>query len=120
MNNWSSISEIKIFGKDVQSDSLLSVSQVGVLTKVINNDGGDKQPKDFNISVTGMQAIPNSFSGNPDGQIVSLKPGDYSVNVSQSLGYKTIYSAGCVGVVGPGESKDCVITLDDINPPTQP
>jgi hypothetical protein len=120
MNNWSSISEINLFGKEVQSDSFLSVSQVGVLTKVINNNGGDKQPKDFNISVTGMQAIPNSFSGNPDGQIVSLKPGDYSVNVSQSLGYKTIYSAGCVGVVEPGESKDCVITLDDVNPPTQP
>jgi len=120
LNNWSSISEIKIFGKEVQSDSFLSGSQIGVLTKVINNNGGDKQPKDFNISVTGMQAIPNSFSGNPDGQIVSLKPGDYSINVSQSLGYKTIYSAGCVGVVGPGESKDCVITLDDINPPTQP
>ncbi|MDR4511253.1 MAG: discoidin domain-containing protein [Nitrososphaeraceae archaeon] len=114
MNNWSSISDISIFGKQVPSLTDSSSSQVMILTKVINNDGGDKQPKDFNISVTGIQATPSSFLGNPDGQVVSLKAGNYNVTISESIGYKAIYSAGCSGTIGAGDSKDCVITLDDI------
>ncbi|MFB5599068.1 MAG: discoidin domain-containing protein [Nitrososphaeraceae archaeon] len=116
MNNWASISDISIFGKQIPTQSVSSISQIVISTKVINNDGGDKQPKDFNIAVTGIQPNPNSFIGNPDGQVVSLKPGNYTINASQLMGYKAIYSAGCSGIVGAGDSKDCVITLDDIKP----
>src|SRR6185503_20043535 len=83
--------------------------------QVINDNGGSQQTKDFTLSVNGTQATPNSFSGNPDGQSVSILPGPYEVKINNFTGYKPTLSAGCRGIIGSGETRECVVTLDDID-----
>ena len=115
MNNWASINEIDIFAKPIQKESLTSTS-LNIITQVINNNGGNKQTKDFVVLVNGSQPTPNSFPGNPDGQYVSIQPGNYEVQIKNFTEYETTLSAGCKGTIGSGENRDCVITLDDIDP----
>ncbi len=115
MNNWASINEIDIFAKPIQKESLTSTS-LNIITQVINNNGGNKQTKDFAVLVNGTQPTPNSFPGNPDGQYVSIQPGNYEIQIKNFTGYETTLSAGCKGTIGSGEKRDCVITLDDMDP----
>jgi hypothetical protein len=115
MNNWASINEIDIFAKPIQKETLTSTS-LNVITQVINNNGGNKQTKDFVVLVNGTQPTPNSFSGNPDGQYVSIQPGRYEINLENNTEYETILSAGCNGTISSGENIDCIITLDDKDP----
>ncbi|MDQ2685650.1 MAG: discoidin domain-containing protein, partial [Thermoproteota archaeon] len=115
MNNWASINEIDIFAKPIQKETLTSTS-LNVITQVINNNGGNKQTKDFVVLVNGTQPTPNSFSGNPDGQYVSIQPGGYEINLENNTEYETILSAGCNGTISSGENIDCIITLDDKDP----
>ena len=115
MNNWASINEIDIFAKPIQKESLTSTS-LNIITQVINNNGGNKQTKDFAVLVNGTQPTPNSFIGNPDGQYVSIKPGKYEIQIKNFTDYETTLSAGCKGTIDSGENRDCVITLDDKDP----
>jgi hypothetical protein len=115
MNNWASINEIDIFAKPIQKESLTSTS-LNIITQVINNNGGNKQTKDFALLVNGTQPTPNSFIGNPDGQYVSIKPGKYEIQIKNFTDYETTLSAGCKGTIDSGENRDCVITLDDKDP----
>ncbi len=115
MNNWASINEIDIFAKPIQKESLTSTS-LNIITQVINNNGGNKQTKDFAVLVNGTQPTPNSFPGNPDGQYVSLQPGNYEIQIKNFTDYENTLSAGCKGIIDYGENRDCVITLDDKDP----
>ncbi|MGE0242813.1 MAG: discoidin domain-containing protein, partial [Nitrososphaeraceae archaeon] len=115
MNNWASINEINVFAKPIQKESLTSTS-LNIITQVINDNGGNKQSKDFDIIVNGTQPTPKSFPGNPDGEYVSLQPGNYDIQIANSSEYETTLSAGCTGKIGLGENRECVITLDDRNP----
>ena len=115
MNNWASINEIDIFAKPIQKESLTSTS-LNIITQVINNNGGNKQTKDFAVLVNGTQPTPNSFPGNPDGQYVSIQPGNYEIQIKNFTDYETTLSAGCKGTIDSGENRDCVITLDDKDP----
>jgi hypothetical protein len=115
MNNWASINEIDIFAKPIQKESLTSTS-LNIITQVINNNGGNKQTKDFVVLINGTQPTPNSFPANPDGQYVSIQPGNYEIQIKNITEYETTLSAGCKGTIGSGENRDCVITLDDIDP----
>jgi hypothetical protein len=118
VNDWASINEVDVFANSIQKESLTSASLINIVTQVINDNGGTNETKDFIISVNGNQATPNSFSGNPDGQSVSLQPGTYEVKINNFSGYKTTLSAGCKGIIGSGDNLECVITFDDINPAT--
>ena len=118
VNDWASINEVEVFANPIQKESFSSASLINIVTQVINDNGGTKQTKDFNISVNGSQATPNSFPGNPDGQSVSLQPGSYEVKINNASGYKTISSAGCKGIIDSGDNIECVMTFDDINPLT--
>jgi hypothetical protein len=97
-------------------------SKVGFLllsTKVINNNGGNKQPSDFTINIDGTPAFPSSFKAAPSNliQVVSLTEGQYSVLVNNVPGYKEFFDLQCTGQINPGEIKNCLIKLDDIAPP---
>ena len=115
VNDWASINEVDIFANPIQKESLTSATLLNILAQVINDNGGSQQTKDFIVSVNGTQATPNSFFGNPDGQSVSIQPGPYEVKINNFTGYKPTLSAGCSGIIGSGETRECVITLDDID-----
>jgi Concanavalin A-like lectin/glucanases superfamily/F5/8 type C domain len=115
MNNWASVNEIDIFAKPIQKETLTSTS-LNVITQVINNNGGNKQTKDFVVLVNGTQPTPASFSGNPDGQYVSIQGGHYEIHIKNNTEYETTLSPGCKGTISSGENKDCIITLDDKDP----
>ncbi|HJT83307.1 MAG TPA: discoidin domain-containing protein [Nitrososphaeraceae archaeon] len=115
MNNWASINEINLFGKPIQKESL-TLTSLNIITQVINDNGGKKQSKDFDIIVKGTQPTPESFPGNPDGKYVSLQPGKYDIQIANPSEYETTLSAGCTGKISLGENRECVITLDDRNP----
>ena len=115
VNDWASINEVDIFANPIQKESLTSATLLNIVAQVINDNGGSQQTKDFTLSVNGTQATPNSFSGNPDGQSVSIQPGPYEVKINNFTGYKPTLSAGCSGIIGSGETRECVVTLDDID-----
>ena len=116
VNDWASINEVNIFANPIQKESLTSASLINIVTQVINDNGATKQTKDFIVSVNGTQATPHSFAGNPDGQSVSIERGSYEVKINNFTGYKTTLSAGCKGIIGLGDNRECVVTLDDIDP----
>jgi hypothetical protein len=43
-----------------------------VTKKVVNEDGGNKKPSDFTITVHGTNPSPSSFPGNSSGTAVKL------------------------------------------------
>ncbi|MGZ5500591.1 MAG: hypothetical protein ACXWEW_05535, partial [Nitrososphaeraceae archaeon] len=116
VNDWASINEVNLFANPIQKESLTSASLINIVTQVINDNGATKQTKDFIVSVNGTQATPHSFAGNPDGQSVSIERGSYEVKINNFTGYKTTLSAGCKGIIGLGDNRECVVTLDDIDP----
>ncbi|HEV2951465.1 MAG TPA: hypothetical protein VGZ51_05135, partial [Actinomycetota bacterium] len=73
--------------------------------------GGAKSPSDFQISVSGDNPSPSSFSGSADGTVVTLGPGGYDVSEVEDSHYAASYSADCKdGTIAYGESKTCTIT----------
>ena len=73
--------------------------------------GGVKSSSDFQISVSGDNPSPSSFSGSADGTVVTLGPGGYDVSEVEDSHYAASYSADCKdGTIGYGESKTCTIT----------
>jgi len=79
---------------------------------VINDDGGDAQADDFNLTLAGTPVF--------DGIAVTVDPGTYTVGETLLGGYTFIgFSGDCDAngqiTVGAGESKICVLTNDDVN-----
>ncbi len=85
-----------------------------VYTTVYNNNGGTKTPADFTMNVAGNTPSPSSFSGTASGQAVTLSPGAYSVSAGAISGYGATYSSGCIGAIGAGELKYCIVGEDDL------
>jgi hypothetical protein len=85
-----------------------------VYTTVYNNNGGTAVPSDFTMNITGGSPSPSSFSGTATGKAVTLAPGGYSVAASAVSGYSSSYSSGCIGTIGAGELKYCVVGEDDV------
>ncbi|MDR4512322.1 MAG: hypothetical protein MRJ93_11540 [Nitrososphaeraceae archaeon] len=97
-------------------------SKVGFLilsTKVVNNNGGNKQPSDFIINIDGTAAFPSSFKAAPSNllQVVSINQGQYSISVNGVPGYKANFELQCSGQIDKGQIKSCLINLDDIDTP---
>ena len=73
--------------------------------------GGAKASSDFQISVSGNNPSPSSFSGSADGTVVTLNPGAYDVSEGEDSHYAASYSPDCNdGSIAYGESKTCTIT----------
>ena len=92
---------------------LLGTLQVS--TKV---SGGNKNPSDFTITVSGNSPKPASFAGSSSGTTVTLKPGTYNVSASSVSGYTTAYSSGCSGSISGGKNINlCTVTNQYTSPP---
>ena len=96
-------------------------AQLIVINNVINNDGSEitVKPSAFIITVHGNDPLPRSFPGKSgEGVIVNLNPGRYSVIADGPDGYTSDYSEGCEGTIRQGDAKACVITNEEITPPS--
>ena len=88
-----------------------------VIKEVTNDNGGNKEAGDFEITVTGGNPSPATFPGEADpGTEVSVDAGNYSVDEGNHDGYTKSLSGGCSGTIANGETKTCTITNDDIAP----
>jgi YVTN family beta-propeller protein len=99
-------------------------AQLIVINNVIdnNNDDGSEltvKPSAFIITVQGNDPLPRSFPGKSGkGVIVNLNPGRYSVTTDGPDGYTSDYSEGCQGTIRTGDAKACIITNEEITPPS--
>ncbi|MGE0243683.1 MAG: hypothetical protein AB7P56_07120, partial [Nitrososphaeraceae archaeon] len=91
-------------------------------TNIINDSGGKKLPTDFTVNIVGQSFILASFQAlpAPEVKIVTIKPGNYSLTVGNSLGYKISAQYQCEGNIKAGEIKTCLITLNDEATATAP
>ena len=83
---------------------------LGTLKVVTKVSGGNKNPSDFTISVSGDSPKPALFAGSSSGTTVTLKPGTYNVSASSVSGYTTTYSSGCSGSISGGQTIKCTAT----------
>jgi YVTN family beta-propeller protein len=98
-------------------------AQLIVINNVIDNDESGSElavkPSAFTITVRGSDPLPRSFPGKSgEGVIVNLNQGRYSITADGPNGYTADYSEGCEGIIRAGEAKACIITNEDITPPT--
>ena len=90
-------------------------SQLIVVERVVNDDGGTATADDFAIGVDGANASPASFAGSEQGTIVTLEPGAYAAGAASGPGgYAESSSPDCAGTIVSGETKTCTITNDDL------
>jgi uncharacterized repeat protein (TIGR01451 family) len=88
-----------------------------IVTKnVVNDNGGEAGPGDFTMNITGTDPSRTGFPGDDRGTAVYVTPGAYSVDEDAAPGYGKTLGEGCEGTVAAGETKNCVITNDDIAP----
>ncbi|MFA4873373.1 MAG: SdrD B-like domain-containing protein [Patescibacteria group bacterium] len=87
--------------------------QLTVIKQVIKDNGGQLDPNNFTIQVTGIDVSQLSFPGSATGTIVTLDAGSYSVDEIEISGYTKTLSADCSGTIGLGEHKICTITNND-------
>jgi Prealbumin-like fold domain len=105
---------IKPIENKIASSALPSVNPVQgtlvVTEKVVNEDGGNKKPSDFTITVHGNNPSPSSFPGSPSGTAVKLQMGMYSVTQTVPSRYNSTLSGDCSGGMMSVETKNCTIT----------
>jgi hypothetical protein len=83
---------------------------LGTLKVITKVSGGNKNPSDFTITVSGNSPKPASFAGSSAGTTVTLKPGTYNVSASSVSGYTTTYSSGCSGSIAAAQTIKCTVT----------
>ncbi len=74
-----------------------------------NNNGFNRVPSDFTVTVSAPTASPSTFPGSLSGTSV-LVGGSYSVSVLQLQGYTPSYSTGCTGNLSQNSSATCIVT----------
>src|SRR5947209_20187224 len=89
-----------------------------VIKTVINNNGGTKNPGDFDIIVTSNGNPLPSFPGSASGTDVTVSAGTYSVDEATVAGYSKTGAVGCSGTLALAQTKICTITNDDNVTPT--
>ena len=90
-------------------------ARLAVIKHVVNDNGGTKTAGDFMLTINGVTASGGqSFAGSELGVVKAITTfGAYSVTEAAAPGYVTGASAGCSGMIAPGEQKVCLITNDD-------
>jgi PKD repeat protein len=94
----------------------LGPTTVTVIVNVKNDNGGNDRASDWQISVSGANASPSSFSGSEGGTTVVLKPdATFKITTSPKTagGYAESRSGKCGGSIGKGYQMTCVITEND-------
>src|SRR5215213_1430803 len=97
----------------------VTTGKINVITKVVNEGGGDKKPSDFTITVSGNNPTPSSFAGSSSGTTITVNEGTY--NVKEEEGpytstdyvpgrYTPSYSSECAGTIQAGETVSCTIS----------
>ncbi|GAA3946756.1 PKD domain-containing protein [Microbacterium soli] len=108
---------------DEDTDTILALPTLTVVTTVINDDGGTAEAKDFDAVVTGVAGQVSSDAGDTAGTVHALTVGDYTVGSTGLADYTTAYGGDCAadGTVSLaiGVDATCTITHDDI-PTAQP
>jgi hypothetical protein len=90
---------------------------VNVVKHVVNDNGGDAVAAGFTISVDDPGTNPPSVAGSEQGTLVPVDPGGYTVTETGTLlGYTVSYSGDCQSSVGPGETRTCTVTNNDVQP----
>ncbi len=100
-------------------------SKLKIIKILENNDGRDKDERDFTINVrgqnvriaqegAGLPVLRNTFPASSQTQTVFVNPGNYAVTEIEDPGYSTTYSRDCTGIIRPGEEVTCTISNDDI------
>ena len=87
-----------------------------VFKQVVNDNGGTAVSGDFIMTINLPGGDTASFPGTEEGTVLFLLPGEYSLLESGPSGYYGDLSAGCSGIVSPGENANCIISNDDIAP----
>src|SRR5712691_1979413 len=83
---------------------------LGTLKVTTKVSGGNKNPSDFTITVSGNSPKPASFAGSSSGTTVTLQAGKYTISESSISGYTTTYSSGCSGSASGGVPINCTFT----------
>ena len=60
-----------------------------------------------------MIQIPSKIIGSSDIQSVTIKSGNYTIDIDDTFNYKLLMSSGCSGIMSKSSIKECVLTLDD-------
>src|SRR5438034_225684 len=109
-------------GRDEQKRCVVTLddrpAHLTVVTTVKNDNAGTAQPSDFALAVKAGSPDPAQFSGNAEGTPVTLDAGGYAVSEETAYGYTTTLSADCQGKIGPGETRTCTVSNDDVAPVT--
>ncbi|NCB43582.1 MAG: DUF11 domain-containing protein, partial [Clostridia bacterium] len=105
-------------------------SNLTVVKKVINDNGGEKTVDDFEISFSGGAlsfdaGVPSGSTTTYTAQTLTVEPGNYNLSENDVVGYtEGAWDCGIVGASGiatsislaPGENKTCTIINDDVAP----
>ena len=84
---------------------------LNVYVQVVNQYGQSRSPHDFQITVSGSNPTPSSFSGSSNGTVVTLGANQYySVSSSGYSGYITTYSGACSGTLYTSQQATCIVT----------
>ena len=88
-----------------------------MVTNVVNDDNGIKNSQDFRLHILNGSALPSTFTGSPspNGQIVAVEEGPYTVGVSNTDGYDVDFQYDCSGFIDERDIKVCSVNLDDIS-----
>lgn len=95
--------------------------QLTVVKHVVDDDGGTASASAFTMSLTGTNLTSSSFAGSEAGTTVSLDPGAYSADETNTgpSGYTESRTDSCdsansgVGDLAYGDTRTCTITNDD-------
>jgi len=89
-------------------------SRTATLTVVkhVDNSAGGQTASDFNLHVSGNNALPTDFAGSESGTTVQMSDDPYGVSeFSPNPGrYMASYSSDCSGIITSGEAKTCTVT----------
>ena len=108
-------------GHQIESWRLCSVPRpatLNVATQVVNDNGGTKNPGDFNVHVlgggTGVPGSPRAGSGTA----YTLAAGTYVVAPDAVAGYSVSVGGDCAGdgtvTLAPAQARSCTVTADDV------
>jgi hypothetical protein len=97
------------------NDKPPTTGRITIVTNVINDNGGSKQPSDFTITVTRNTLSSNLLTGTTSpGTTISTGPGPYRITENNpDPGYSVTYSSECFGSIAVGETRTCTVTNND-------
>lgn len=98
-----------------------ATSTLDVYVSVNNTAGGSATPSNFNVTVSGANASPNSFVGSSAGTSVVVNASTtYTVGASSFTNYTASESGNCTGPIAAGATNSCTVTETYVPPTTPP